>query len=140
VLDPATYRFELGRARRLADGADVGIISTGLMTGRALDAARELSGQGIAAGILHVPTLKPFDADAVAEFAAGVDRLIVAENHVVSGGLASAVTEALYQRGILKPMVRLGIPDRFIECGSVPYLQDKYGLTAAAIVAAARDA
>jgi transketolase len=140
VLDPATYRFELGRAKRLADGADVGIISTGLMTGRALEAAPELRGQGIAAGILHVPTLKPFDADAVAEFAAGVDRLIVAENHVVSGGLASAVTEALYRRGILKPMARLGIPDRFIECGSVPYLQDKYGLTAGAIVEAARAA
>jgi transketolase len=138
VLDPASYRFELGKAKRLAGGADVGIISTGLMTERALDAARELKDQGIAAGILHVPTLKPFDADAVADFAAGVDRLIVAENHVVTGGLASAVTEALYERGVMKPMVRLGIPDRFIECGSVPYLQDKYGLTADAIVKAAR--
>jgi transketolase len=137
VLDPATYRFELGKAKRLAEGADAGIISTGLMTGRALDAARELQDRGVAAGILHVPTLKPFDADAVAEFAAGTERLVVAENHVVTGGLASAVTEALYQRGVLKPMVRLGIPDRFIECGSVPYLQEKYGLTSAAIVNAA---
>jgi transketolase len=138
VLDGATYRFELGKAKRLADGADVGIVSTGFMTGRALDAARELKDRNIAAGVLHVPTLKPFDADAVGEFAAGVDRVIVAENHVVTGGLASAVTEALYERRLLKPMVRLGIPDRFIECGSVPYLQDKYGLTTGAIVEAAR--
>jgi transketolase len=129
VLDPATYRFAIGKAVRLRDGKDVGIIATGMMTERALDAAQALAGRGIDAGVLHVPTLKPFDADAVAEFAASVDRVVTAENHVKVGGLASLVAEALFERSLVKPLVRIGLPDRYIECGSVPHLQSLYGLS-----------
>ena len=107
------------------------------MTERALDAAAVLAERGVAAGVLHVPTIKPFDADAVAEFAAGVDRVVTAENHVVRGGLASQVVEALFDAGVQRPVARIGLPDRFIECGSVPTLQARYGLTAEAIVATA---
>ena len=71
VLDPG-YRFEIGKARLLLEGSDLGIISTGLMTERALDAAAALAGHGVAAGVLHVPTIKPFDAAAVTDFAASV--------------------------------------------------------------------
>ena len=99
------------------------------MTERAIDAADALAKRGIDAGILHVPTIKPFDGEAVAEFAASVDRIVTAENHVVVGGLASLVAEALFERGIVKPMRRIGLPDRYIECGSVPHLQSVYGLT-----------
>src|SRR3984885_6224813 len=88
VLDPTTYRFTIGQAQRLREGSDFGIISTGLMTERALDAAAALEKRGIRTGILHVPTLKPFDTEAVAAFAAAVDRLATAENHVVQGGPA----------------------------------------------------
>ena len=69
-----------------------------MMTERALDAAAALAERGIAAGVLHVPTIKPFDGDAVAEFAASVDRIVTAENHVIVGGLASLVVEALFER------------------------------------------
>src|SRR5436309_701283 len=72
VLDPKSYRFEIGKAKRLRAGRDVGIVSTGLMTERALDAAASLERRGIGAGVLHVSTIKPFDADAVAEFASTV--------------------------------------------------------------------
>lgn len=71
VLDPEGYRFRIGRAAVLREGADVALVSTGLMTGHALDAAVLLGREGIAAGVLHVPTLKPFDAEAVAGFCAG---------------------------------------------------------------------
>jgi transketolase len=130
VLDPKTYRFEIGKAKRLRQGKDVGIVSTGLMTERALDAAAILSVRGIDVGVLHVPTIKPFDAEAVAEFAFEVDHIVTAENHVVMGGLASLVAEALFDRAILKPLQRIGLPDRYVECGSVPHLQSMYGLTA----------
>jgi transketolase len=86
--------------------------------------------------VLHVPTIKPFDAEAVAAFAAKADRIVTAENHVVSGGLASLVAEALYERGIVKPLTRIGIPDRYIECGTVPHLQAKYGLSTERVVEA----
>jgi transketolase len=133
VLEPG-YRFEIGKARRLRAGADVGIVSTGFMTERALDAADTLRNQGVSVGVLHVPTIKPFDADAVAEFAAGVRHVVTAENHVVVGGLASLVVEALFDRGIARNVTRIGLPDRYIECGAVPTLQAKYGLTTEAMI------
>ena len=136
VLDPETYRFRIGRAVRLRAGKDVGIVSTGLMTERAVDAAAMLASRGIDAGVLHVPTIKPFDHEAVADFAASVDRIVTAENHVAVGGLATLVVEALFERGIMKPVHRIGLPDRFVECGSVPHLQSAYGLTTDRVVEA----
>ena len=137
VLDPARYQFRIGRAAEVRSGTDVGIVATGFMTERALDAADELARHGLAVGVLHVPTIKPFDADAVAAFAAGVGLLVTAENHVTSGGLASLVAEALFDRGVAGgKLLRVGLPDRFIPCGSVATLQDRNGLTAARVSAA----
>jgi transketolase len=104
------------------------------MTERALDAAQALARDGAEIAVLHSPCIKPFDAESVAAFASGVDRFVVAENHVSVGALTSLVLDALQEAGILRPMLKIGIPDRFIECGSVPYLQDKYGLTTGRLV------
>lgn len=134
VLDDG-YRFEIGKAVKLRGGKDVGIVSTGFMTERALDAAAALARTGTSVAVLHVPTIKPFDAQAVADFAADVDHLLTAENHVVAGGLASLVVEALFEAGVARKVTRIGLPDRFIECGSVPTLQARYGMTTEAIVA-----
>jgi transketolase len=128
------YRFELGKAKVVRGGGSVGIVSTGFMTERAIDAAQTLSRDGIEIAVLHSPCIKPFDAKGVAAFAAGVERLVVVENHVSIGALTSLVQDALQEAGILLPMLKIGIPDRFIECGSVPYLQDKYGLTTGKLV------
>lgn len=128
ILDPEEYTFELGKAKQLRTGGDVGIISSGIMTERALRAADLARDQGISAGVLHVPTIKPFDAAGVVEFAEGVDRLVVAENHQMSGGLATLVTEALYDAGVQRPLVRVGIQNVFHECGSQAYIEAKYGL------------
>jgi transketolase len=128
------YRFELGKARLVRSGRSVGIISTGFMTERALDAARAIEGDAGEIAVLHSPCIKPFDAKGITAFAAGVERLVVVENHVCVGALTSLVLDALQEAGILKPMLKIGIPDKFIECGSVPYLQDKYGLTTERLV------
>ncbi|MDC9826338.1 transketolase C-terminal domain-containing protein [Devosia sp. ZB163] len=134
VLEPG-YKFEIGKALKLRDGKDVGIISTGFMSERAIDAAAVLEKRGISVGVLHVPTIKPFDAEAVAEFAASVGQVVTAENHVAVGGLASLVVETLFDAGISTKVTRIGLPDRYIECGAVPTLQQKYGLTVEAVVA-----
>jgi transketolase len=134
VLDPKTHRFEIGRSYLLREGAGLGLIATGLMTERALDAAGELG-----AGVLHVPTIKPFDAAGVVAFASRFDRLMTLENHVTTGGLGSLVAEALFQAGLVRPLRRVGIPDRFIECGSLPFLQEKCGMTVPRIVALAHN-
>ncbi len=140
ILDPAHYRFRIGAAALLRPGGDVGIVATGLMTAQALAAARILAAAGIDAAVLHAPTLKPFDAAAVAELAAGVRVIVTAENHVVRGGLATQVAEALFDARIHRPLVRVGLPDRFMELGAVPSLLRRAGLTADAIATAARDA
>jgi transketolase len=134
VLDPQSYKFAIGRASVLRQGSDMGFIATGFMTGRALDAAEMLQRKGVSAGVLHVPTLKPLDKQTIASFAAGVPRLVVAENHVSLGGLATQVAEVLYDEGLVRPLCRVGLPDKFIECGSVATLETRYGITTASLV------
>ncbi|WP_197025397.1 transketolase family protein [Nocardioides sp. URHA0032] len=136
---PPDYRFVPGRAALLRDGTGVGVISTGYMTARALDAARASLSSGVDAGVLHVPTIKPFDTAAVVEFASRFDRIVVAENHKKTGGLASLVTEALYDAGVLRPMIRIGLDDGFFECGSQEYLEAKYGVDLPRVVRALVD-
>lgn len=137
VLDPETYRFELGKAKLLRDGNDAALISTGLMTARALDAATQLEGFGVRAAVLHVGTLKPFDRDSVLSLVSRVKNIVVIENHVISGGLASAIADAIADEGVTVRLKRIGIPDCFCESGSVPYLMKRYRMSAEDIVAGA---
>jgi transketolase len=138
VLDENTYQFEIGKAKLLRDGNDVAIISTGLMTARALEAAATLADSGIAAAVLHVSTLKPFDRQAVLELLARVPRVVTAENHLITGGLASAVADAVTDAGLPIRLRRVGIPDCFCESGSLPYLAERYQMRGADIAAQVR--
>lgn len=140
VLDPQRYRFAVGKAALLRDGATAAIIATGMMTARALEAARLLAADDIDTAVLHVPTLKPLDRQAIIDVAWRAKVLITAENHVTRGGLASLVAETLFDAGIARNLVRIGLPDQFIECGSTGHLQEKYELMASHIVAAAKRA
>ncbi len=134
---PENYEFRPGKAARLRAGdGSVGVVSTGYMTGRALDAARTAAGQNVEASVLHVPTIKPFDTEAVLEFAGRHDRLVIAENHKKTGGLGTLVTEAMFDAGLLRPVVRVGLEDGFFECGSQEYLEAKYGVDLPRVVRA----
>jgi transketolase len=139
TLDPTSYRFEIGKARLLAKGSDVAIVSTGLMTGRALAAAKALEAEGIRAAVLHVSTIKPFDHGAVLETIAHCGgKVVTAENHVITGGLGSAVADAVVDEGMAVRMKRIGIPDCFCESGSLPFLVRKYNMHADDIADACR--
>jgi transketolase len=137
ILDPETYRFEIGKARLLRNGRDVLLISTGLMTDRALEAATALQEAGVRAGVLHVSTLKPLDSETIVQAAALAGTVVVAENHSTLGGLGSAVAEALCLSGVSVRLAKIGIPDCFVECGSVGYVVEKYGMTSRHIAEAA---
>jgi transketolase len=126
ILDPERHRFVPGAAFLLRDGCDVGIVSTGTMSGRALDVAHEAGKRGVSAAILHVPTLKPFDAGAVVAFCARFPRLVVFENHIRSGGLGTLVIEALFAKGMAPPLAHVALEDRYHECGPVDYLEKIY--------------
>lgn len=123
------YDFQLGKAALLRDGGDAGIITSGMMTGKALAVADRFAARGRGRiAVLHVPTIKPFDREAVLAFAGQHPRLIVCENHVNTGGLMSLVAEAICDAGLSRPFVRVGLEDRFFECGSEAYLEEKFGI------------
>jgi transketolase len=128
VIFTDDYRFEFGKAHLLRDGTDVGIVSTGVQTVRALDAARLLEEQGVSAAVLHVPTLKPLDIDAICNLAARTGAIVTAEDHTIIGGLGGAVAETLAERQPTR-MRRIGIADTYGESGPNDAILEKYGLT-----------
>jgi transketolase len=135
VLDEYDYAFELGKAAELRTGRDVLLISTGLMTMRALEAARRLEADGLDVGVLHVPTIKPLDRETILRATAG-DRLVVTlENHTVVGGLAESVASCLAFAGQGRRIVPIALPDAFLAAGALPTLHDRYGLSTDAVVA-----
>ena len=138
VLDEYDYRFELGKAAALRTGRDVVLISTGLMTMRALDAAKRLEADHVDVAVLHVPTIKPLDRDAILREAGG-DRLVVTlENHTIAGGLGEAVAACLAFSGQPTRIVPIALPDEFLAAGALPTLHERYGLSTAAVVARVR--
>lgn len=136
VFDPGTHRFEIGKATLVRQGRDVVIIGTGLMTGRALDAADQLRPRGLDPSVLHVATLKPFDRERVLEVIQSHEYVVTAENHLMTGGLATAVADAVVDAGLAIRLIRVGIPEGFCESGSLAYLARRYGLDTASIVQA----
>jgi len=138
VIFGPDHRFEIGRGYVVREGRDVTIISTGVQTTRALEAADILAAEGISVHLLHVPTLKPLDEKAVVEAAARTWAVVTAEDHTIIGGLGGAVAEVLGERRPT-PMRRVGLRDTFGESGPNEALLEKYGLTAGHVAAAARE-
>ena len=130
VLDQYDYRFELGRAKLLRDGAEVLIVSTGIMTMRALEVAKALEQDRVDVGVLHVPTIKPLDTVTILREARRSGRLVVvAENHTTIGGLGEAVATALLGAGVTPPFRQIALPDAFLDAGALPTLHDRYGIS-----------
>lgn len=131
VLDQYDYRFELGKAKLLRDGAEVLVISTGFMTMRALEVAEALRGDNIGVAVLHCATIKPLDEAAILESVRARDRLVVvAENHSVIGGLGESVASLLLRNGVQPRGFQLaGLPDAFLDAGALPTLHDRYGIS-----------
>jgi transketolase len=132
VLDEYDYSFELGKAKRLRDGRDVLIISSGFMTMRALEAAKLLEADNLGAAVLHCPTIKPLDeATILAEVRRPGRLVVVAENHSVVGGLGEAVASLLLREGAAPARFRmLALPDAYLDAGALPTLHDRYGISA----------
>ena len=136
-VDRGAHRFAIGPAQLLREGADVGIVTSGIMVRRSMDAAAELARRGIEASVLKVSTIKPFDDAAVVGLARETGALVTAENHSVIGGLFSATAEALARAGAQVPVRAVGVQDEFCSFGSNPYVARTHGLTAEAVIAAA---
>lgn len=140
---PALYGedevFEFGKAKVLREGRDATIVALGaLMVGEALKAADLLRGEGISATVIDALSLKPLDLPLILSSARGSGKLVSAENHQIIGGLGSALAEALAESGEDIRLKRVGVRDLFGEVGTQDWLQERFGLTAAGIVAAVK--
>ncbi len=134
VLDEYDYTFEVGKAKVVRPGSDVVIVSSGLMTMRALLAAEKLAEHKVDVSVVHCATLKPFDEETVVAEINTPRLALTAENHTVVGGLFESVASALVKRGIGKQVHAIGLPDAFIEAGALPTLHDTHGLSTDAVV------
>jgi transketolase len=129
----------IGRAHVLRDGADVTLIACGLMVAASLEAAVLLAEDGVQARVLDMHTVKPLDAEAVEAAARDTGAIVTAEEHLLDGGLASAVTRAVAQRHPC-PVRSVGLDNTYARSGPPFELLEAYGLTAEHIASAARDA
>ena len=133
VFDPDGFEFGIGETRRVLDGGDVALVATGLGTQWALEAVDVLRTRGIAASLLHVPTLKPVDGDGVAELCARFPVVTTIENHSTVGGLAATIAAVVAERGLGTRVRALGVPDRWAPAGSLAHIRRELGLAAEAI-------
>jgi len=113
------------------------VISSGFMTMRTLEVAKQLEADKINVAVLHCPTIKPLDeATILAEVRKPGRLVVVAENHSVIGGLGEAVAGLLLREGAAPAKFRmLGLPDAFLDAGALPTLHDRYGISAEKVAA-----
>jgi transketolase len=139
ILTTDEIPFQIGKAIPMREGTDALIITTGVTLKAALDAAANLSKQGLEAAVLHVHTVKPLDSDAILKYAADVPVIVTIEEHTLMGGLGSAVAELVAEANFnpAKRFKRIGIPDVFPEqYGSQESLMALYGISAEKLAAA----
>ena len=138
VIYGSDARFEIGKAVEVIEGADVAIVANGLLLAEAIRAAEALQSEGISARVVDMHTVKPLDREAVKR-AAQTGAIVVAEEHLVDGGLGVRVAQAVAEM-LPCPMEFVGLRDTFAESGQPDELLTKYGLRAPNIVEAVRRA
>lgn len=118
--------FEIGKGKTLAEGTDVLLVTTGSTTFRVTEVIKQMEGVSIAH--LHFPTLKPFDKELLIDAARKVPLVVTVEEHYIRGGLGSIVSEILSEE-LPKKVFRIGVPDRFLGCGTDEELLESNGLS-----------
>jgi transketolase len=139
IITTAETPFEIGKAYVFEKGADVTLIATGTMTYQALVAAEKLYKDGIEAEVIHVPTIKPLDAETILKSVRKTGAVVTAEEGQVIGGLGGAIAELLAEEHPT-PLKRVGMQDHFGESGAPDQLLEHFGLDAKHIRLAAHAA
>ncbi|MBZ5618606.1 MAG: transketolase family protein [Acidobacteriia bacterium] len=130
-------KFEIGKAIELVAGSGVTIIASGLLVAQAILASETLEAEGISARVIDMHTAKPIDREAIQRAAVETGAIVVAEEHLVDGGLGVRVAQVVAETHPC-PMEFVGIHDTYAESGQPDELMDKYGLMARDVAAAAR--
>jgi transketolase len=136
VIYAPGQRFEIGKAIEVVDGTDVTIMANGLLVAEAIRAHDQLAADGISARVVDMYSVKPLDRDAIQRAAEETGAIVVAEEHLVDGGLGVRVAQAAAELCPC-PMEFVGLTC-YAESGAPDELLDKYGLRASNLVSAAR--
>jgi 1-deoxy-D-xylulose-5-phosphate synthase len=128
----------IGRGERLRDGADGVIIAAGSAVHQALEAAQMLAAEGLQLAVVDPRFIKPLDRELLTAEAQRTGLVVTIEDHVLQGGFGSAVLELLADAGLSPTVLRLGLPDAFVEQGSQAELRTRYGLDAEGIAGSIR--
>src|ERR1017187_7085979 len=139
VVHGADRKFEIGKSIEVAAGTDIALIANGLLVAQALLAADVLEAEGVSARVIDMHTVKPLDRVAIGRAAAGCGAIVVAEEHLVDGGLGVRVAQVGAETNPCA-MEFVGIHNRYAESGHPDEMLEKYGLVARDIAAAARKA
>ncbi len=111
----------------------VGIIVTGTLVHTALKVAETMNAEGVGVSVLHMPTIKPLDTEALNDFGAKHEVIVTIEEHQVIGGLGGAISE-YYSEYMPKRVIKVGVQDRFGESGTAQELNAHLGLDVASIL------
>ncbi|MDD7281975.1 transketolase family protein [Floccifex sp.] len=122
--------FEMGKGNVIHKGSDVLVITAGQIVSDALDAAEELEKQGISVEVIDMFCIKPLDVELILSEVKGKKAVVTFENHSITGGLGSAVSEVLMENGVSVPFKRHGINELFGQVGTPDFLQKEFKLTA----------
>lgn len=137
IHKPETYKFEIGSANLILDyGTDMTMIVSGILLGKAMEAAERLRAQNIGVRVVEMPTIKPLDQAVVVSAARETGAVMTIEDHSILGGLGGAVSEVLGETCPV-PVKRIGIQDRFGESGDPELLYRDNGMDVESIIAEA---
>jgi 1-deoxy-D-xylulose-5-phosphate synthase len=135
ALDKSLQTLPVGKGEFLRRGKDLNLFAYGSMVPPALEAAAVLTSRGIDCGVINARFAKPLDLELIEQTLHAVPRLMTLEEHLVSGGLGSAVLELAEHRRLNASGIRVhAIPDQFIDHGPQAYQRAKFHLDAAGIV------
>jgi len=133
--------IEVGTGRKLHDGSDVAVLSIGPIGNNVTRAIEQMRQEGDTISVAHYDMrfLKPIDEKILEEVGKKFKKIITVENGTKSGGLGSAVLEWMNDHGYEPRIVRLGLPDSFVEHGKVCELQKIVGLDEESIIKAIKE-
>ena len=137
IVYGADQKFEIGKAIEVVAGSDVAIVANGLLVAQSILAAETLEAEGISARVIDMHTVKPLDRETIRRAAAETGAMVVAEEHLVDGGLGVRVAQVVAETAPC-PMEFVGIHDTYAESGQPDELLEKYGLVARDVAAAVR--
>ena len=140
LYEPGTIEYRIGAGMTVRDGSDAVIFAHGEMVFQAIEAANAMESEGINVRVVDMYSIKPIDEDLIIKTIQEVDNVVVLEDHLMQGGLASTMSDVFSDNGVYpKKFKRLGIPQVYAGFGSGPEQRAKYGYDQAATIATVKE-